>query len=66
MFSVLNLSLCFDLQSFPKAIDEGLEKGLVMRNGLQDVPISRDVTDSPLSKPCTAQSKDIAVTKSKT
>lgn len=63
---MLNLNLWFDLQSFPKAIDEGLEEGFVMRNGLQDVSISRDVTDSPLAKPCTAQSEDIAVTKSKT
>lgn len=66
MFSVLNLNLCFDLQSFPKAIDEGLEEGFVMRNGLQDVPISCDVTDSPLAESRTAQSEDIAVTKSKT
>lgn len=66
MISVLSFRLSFDLQSFPKAIDEGLEEGFVMRNGLQDVPISRDITDSPLAEPRTAQPEDIAVTKGKT
>lgn len=56
---------CVDLQSFPKAIDEGLEEGFIMRNGLQDIPISCDVTNSPLAKPRTAQSENIAVTKRK-
>lgn len=51
----------YHLQSFPEAIDEGLEKGFVVRNGLQDVPIGRDVSDSPLAEARTAQPEDIAV-----
>lgn len=48
-------------QSFPEAVDEGLEEGLVVGDGLQDVPICSDVADGPLAQPGAAQPEDVAV-----
>ncbi len=48
-----------DLQSFPEAIDEGLEEGFVVGNGLEYVSVCRHIADSPLAKSCTAQSEDV-------
>lgn len=48
-----------DLQSFPKTIYEGLEKGFIMGDGLENISIWRNVADSPLAQSCTAQSEDI-------
>lgn len=54
-----------DLQSLSVSIDEGLEEGFVMGNGLQDVPVCRHVTDRPLSQPGAAQPEDVAEIKDK-
>lgn len=48
-------------QSFPEAVDEGLEEGLVVGDGLQDVPICSDVADGPLAQSRAAQPEDVAV-----
>lgn len=48
-----------DLQSFPEAINEGLEEGFIVGNGLEYVSICRHVADGPLAQPCTAQSEDV-------
>lgn len=47
-------------QSFPEAVYEGLEQGLVVGNGLQYVPVCRHVADGPLAQPRTAQAEDVA------
>lgn len=49
-----------DLQSFPKTVDEGLEEGFVMGNGLENVSVCRHITNSPLAQPRTAQPEDVA------
>lgn len=43
-----------DLQSFPEAIDESLEEGFVVGNGLEYVSIRCHVADGPLAQPCAA------------
>lgn len=48
-----------DLQSFPEAINEGLEEGFVVGNGLEYVSICCHVADGPLAQPCTAKSEDV-------
>lgn len=48
-----------DLQSFPEAIYEGLEKGFIVGNGLEYVSICCHVANGPLAQPCTAQSEDV-------
>lgn len=49
-----------DSQAFPKSIDQGLEQGLVVWDGLQDVAISRNVADGPLAQPGAAEAEDVA------
>ena len=48
------------LQSHPSAVDEGLEEGLVVGDGLQDVAVVGDVADGPLAQSGAAQSEDVA------
>lgn len=48
-----------DLQSFPETINEGLEEGFIMGNGLEYVSICCHVTDCPLAQSGTTQSKDV-------
>lgn len=48
-----------DLQSFPEAIYESLEQGLIVGNGLEYVSIGCHVSDGPLAQPRTAQSEDV-------
>ena len=50
-----------DSQSFPEAVDEGLEEGLVVGDGLQDVAVRRHVPDGPLAEPRAAQPEDVTV-----
>lgn len=40
-----------DSQSFPEAIYEGLEEGLIVGNSLQYVSVCCDVADCPLAQP---------------
>ena len=40
-----------DSQSFPEAVDQSLEEGLVVGDGLQDVAVRRHVPDGPLAEP---------------
>ena len=49
-----------DSQALPVAIDEGLEQGLVVGDGLQDVAISRHVPDGPLTQPSAAEPENVA------
>lgn len=48
-----------DLQSFPEAIYESLEQGLIVGNGLEYVSIGCHVSDGPLAQPSAAQSEDV-------
>jgi len=48
------------LQSFALSIEQSLTKRLVLRNCLQYLTITGDVTNRPLTKPRTAQPKHIA------
>ena len=48
------------IQALPVAVNKGLEQWLVVRDGLQDVPIVGHVADGPLAQPRTAQSEDVA------
>lgn len=48
-----------DLQSFPEAIDKGLEKGFIVGNGLEYVSVCCHIANSPLAQPRTTQSKDV-------
>ena len=48
-----------DLQSFPEAINEGLEKGFVVGNGLEYVSICCHIADSPLAQSRAAQPEDV-------
>lgn len=52
--------LWWDSQSLSVSINEGLEEWFVMGDGLQDVPISCHVADSPLAQPSAAQPEDVA------
>lgn len=52
--------LYWDSQSLSVSINEGLEEGFVMGDGLQDVPISCHVADGPLAEPSAAQPEDVA------
>lgn len=49
-----------DSQSLPVAINEGLEQGFVVGDGLQDVAICRHVSDGPLSEPSAAEPENVA------
>lgn len=49
-----------DSQSLSVSINEGLEEGFVVGDGLQDVPVSRHVADGPLAQPGAAQPEDVA------
>lgn len=48
-----------DLQSFPEAVDQGLEQGLIVGYRLQYVSIRRHIADGPLAQACAAQSEDV-------
>lgn len=41
-------------------VDQGLEQGLVLRDGLQDAPVLGHVADGPLAQPGAAESENIA------
>lgn len=49
-----------DLQSLSVSINEGLEEWFVMRDGLQDVPISCYISDRPLAQSSAAQPEYVA------
>jgi hypothetical protein len=46
-------------QSLPESVNEGLKEGLVVGDGLQNVPICSDVANGPLAQPSATQSEDI-------
>lgn len=46
-----------DLQSFPEAVDQGLEERFIVGNGLEYVSICGHITDGPLAQPGAAQSE---------
>lgn len=48
-----------DLQSFPEAVDQGLEQGLIVGYRLQYVSIRRHIADGPLAQARTAQPEDV-------
>lgn len=48
-----------DLQSFPETINESLEEGFIMGNGLEYISICSHVANSPLAQSCAAQSEDV-------
>jgi hypothetical protein len=48
------------LQSFPISVEEGLAEALVLRNGLEDVPVSRHVANGPLAQPRATQPEHVA------
>lgn len=48
-----------DLQSFPEAVDQGLEQGFIVGYGLQYVSIRRHIADGPLAQTRTAQPEDV-------
>lgn len=50
-----------DLQSFPEAVDQGLEQGFIVGYGLQYVSIRRHIADGPLAQTRTAQPEDVTV-----
>lgn len=54
----------WDVQSFPEAVDEGLEQRFVVRDCLENISIRRDISYRPLTQPCAAQPE--YVTKKKT
>lgn len=49
-----------DSQSLSVSINEGLEQGLVVGDGLQDVPVCRHIPDRPLTEPSAAEPEDVA------
>lgn len=49
-----------DSQSLSVSINEGLEQGLVVGDGLQDVPVRRHVSDRPLTEPSAAEPENVA------
>lgn len=49
-----------DSQSLSVSINEGLEQGFVVGDGLQDVPICRHVSDRPLAQPSAAEPENVA------
>lgn len=49
-----------DSQSLSVSINEGLEQGLVVGDGLQDVPVCRHVSDRPLTEPSAAEPENVA------
>lgn len=53
-------SVQVDSQSLSVAINEGLEQGLVVGDGLQDVAISRHISDGPLTEPSAAEPENVA------
>ena len=48
------------LQSLSGAVQQGLAQGLVLRDGLQDVPVCSHVADGPLSQPGAGEPEDVA------
>ena len=48
-----------NLQSFSGPIEKSLTERLVLRDGLEDAPVVRDVTDRPLTQARTAQPEDV-------
>lgn len=59
--------MCFSVcavryvQALPVAVDERLEQGFVVGDGLQYVSVIGHITYGPLAQTCTAQSEDVAV-----
>lgn len=49
-----------DSQSLSVPINEGLEQGFVVGDGLQDVPVGRHVPDRPLTEPSAAEPENVA------
>lgn len=47
------------LQSFPEAVNQGLEKGFVVGDRLEDVSICSHVADCPLAEASTAQTENV-------
>lgn len=54
------LAMSWYSQSLPVSVNEGLEEGLVVGDGLQDVPVVGDVANGPLAQSCAALSEDVA------
>lgn len=53
------------LQSFPEAVDECLEEGFIVGNGLQDIPVCSHVADGPLAQTSAAQPEYVATVQSR-
>lgn len=49
-----------DSQSLSVSINEGLEQGFVVGDGLQDVPVRRHISDRPLTEPGAAEPENVA------
>lgn len=46
-------------QAFPEAIDQGLEERFIVRDRLENVPISSDISNSPLTQTSAAQPENV-------
>lgn len=46
-------------QAFPEAVNQGLEERFIVRDCLENVPISSDIPNSPLTQTSAAQPENV-------